>query len=406
MSQIKTNRALTFIFITVLLDIIGLGIIIPVLPTLISELINGSVSEAARYGGWLMFSYAIMQFLFAPILGGLSDKYGRRPVLLISLFGFGLDYILMALSPTIFWLFIGRLISGITGASMTTASAYIADVSTPEKRSQNFGLIGAAFGLGFFIGPVIGGLLGQYGSRIPFFAAAVLVLLNWLYGYFVLPESLSLERRRPFDWKRANPAGSLLRLRNYPVISGLIGAMVLLYLAGFATQSTWSYYTLEKFQWSEAQVGFSLGVVGLLVAIVQGGLIRVVVPRVGQKKAVFMGLILYAFGFFLFAFAPSGWLMLVFIIPFALGGLAGPTIQGIMSSQVPADEQGELQGGLTSLTSLTTIVGPVLMTSLFYWFTNHGAPIYFPGAPFLLASVLTLVCLALAMRTFKSNNIM
>jgi len=405
-AKTKTNRALTFIFITILLDIIGLGIIIPVLPTLISELINGTVSEAARYGGWLMFSYAIMQFLFAPILGGLSDKYGRRPVLLISLFGFGIDYILMALSPTIFWLFFGRIVSGITGASITTASAYIADVSTPEKRSQNFGLIGAAFGLGFIIGPVIGGLLGQYGSRVPFFAAAGLVLVNWLYGYFVLPESLGEENRRPFNWKRANPAGSLLRLRNYPVVSGLIGAMVLLYLAGFATQSTWSYYTLEKFQWNEAQVGFSLGVVGLMVAIVQGGLIRVVVPRLGQKKAVFIGLSLYALGFFLFAFAPSGLLMLFFIIPFALGGLAGPTIQGIISSQVPAQEQGELQGGLTSLTSLTTIVGPVLMTSLFYWFTNDDAPFYFPGAPFLLAGILTLCCLGLAMRTFKINKIM
>ncbi len=405
MSQKKTNRALTFIFITMLLDIIGLGIIVPVLPTLISELINGSVSEAARYGGWLMFSYAIMQFLFAPILGGLSDKFGRRPVLLISLFGYGVDYILMALSPTIFWLFIGRIISGITGASVTTASAYIADVSTPEKRSQNFGLIGAAFGLGFIIGPVIGGLLGQYGSRVPFFAASGLVLVNWLYGYFVLPESLSLENRRPFNWKRANPASSLVRLRNYPVVSGLIGVMVLLYLAGYATQSTWSYYTLEKFNWNEAQIGFSLGVVGLMVALVQGGLIRVVVPRLGQKKAVFIGLSLYAFGFFLFAFAPSGLFMLLFIIPSALGGLAGPTIQGIISSQVPAQEQGELQGGLTSLTSLTTIVGPVLMTSLFYWFTNDGAPIYFPGAPFLLAGILTVVCLGLAKRTFKINKI-
>lgn len=405
MSQKSTNRALTFIFLTILLDVIGLGIIVPVLPTLISELIDGSVSEAARYGGWLMFSYAIMQFLFAPILGGLSDQYGRRPVLLISLFGFGVDYILMALSPTIFWLFIGRALSGITGASGTTASAYIADVSTPEKRSQNFGLIGAAFGLGFIIGPVIGGILGQYGSRVPFFAAAGLVLVNWLYGYLVLPESLSKENRRSFDWKRANPMGSLLRLRQYPVISGLVGAMVLLYLAGFSTQSTWTYYTIEKFEWNEAQVGFSLGVVGLMVAIVQGGLIRVVVPRLGQKKSVFVGLTLYAIGFILFAFAPSGWLMLLFIIPSALGGLAGPTIQGIMSNQVPAQEQGELQGGLTSIISLTTIIGPVLMTSLFYWFTNHGAPIYFPGAPFLAAFIFTLCCLLLVMRTFRSNNI-
>jgi DHA1 family tetracycline resistance protein-like MFS transporter len=402
----QTNKALSFIFITVLLDVIGLGIIIPVLPTLISDLINGTISQAARYGGWLMFSYAIMQFIFAPIMGALSDKYGRRPVLLIALFGHGIDYILMALSPTILWLFIGRTISGITGASFTTASAYIADVSSPEKRAQNFGLIGAAFGLGFIIGPVIGGLLGQYGARVPFYAAAGLVLLNWLYGYFILPESLPEENRRPFDWIRANPVGALIQLRKYPVIAGLIGAMILLYLAGFSTQSTWSYYTMEKFSWNEAQVGFSLGVVGLLIAIVQGGLIRIIVPKLGQKRAVYAGLVLYALGFILFAFAPTGFLMLVFIIPSALGGLAGPTIQGIMSGQVPAQEQGELQGGLTSMISVTTIVGPVMMTSLFYYFTNHGAPIYFPGAPFLTAFVLTLICLMLVVRTFKINKIL
>ncbi|MCB0670217.1 MAG: TCR/Tet family MFS transporter, partial [Saprospiraceae bacterium] len=365
----KEGRALTFIFITILLDVIGLGIIVPVLPTLISELIQGTISEAARYGGWLMFSYAIMQFIFAPILGGLSDKFGRRPVLLISLFGYGIDYILMALSPTILWLFFGRAISGLTGASFTTASAYIADVSSPEKRAQNFGLIGAGFGLGFIIGPVIGGILGQYGPRIPFFAAAGLVLINWLYGYFVLPESLPPENRRPFEWKRANPVSSLVRLVKYPVISGLVGATFLLHLAGFSTQSTWSYYTMEKFSWNEAQVGFSLGVVGLMIAIVQGGLIRVVVPKVGQKRAVFIGLSLYAISFILFAFAPSGYLMLLFIVPSALGGLAGPTIQGIMAGQVPPREQGELQGGLTSMVSVTTIIGPVMMTSLFYYFT-------------------------------------
>jgi len=401
----KESRALTFIFITILLDVIGLGIIIPVLPTLISHLIDGTISEAARYGGWLMFSYAIMQFVFAPILGGLSDKFGRRPVLLISLFGYGVDYILMAMSPTIVWLFFGRMISGITGASFTTASAYIADVSSPEKRAQNFGLIGAAFGLGFIVGPVIGGLLGQYGPRIPFYAAAGLVLVNWLYGYFVLPESLPKENRRSFEWKRANPINSLLRLGKYAVISGLVGATLCLHLAGFAMQSTWSYYTMEKFNWNEAQVGFSLGVVGLMIAIVQGGLIRVVVPKLGQKRAVFWGLTLYSLAFFLFAIAPSGYLMLVFIIPSALGGLAGPTIQGIMAGQVPAQEQGELQGGLTSLVSVTTIFGPVMMTSLFYYFTNAGAPFYFPGAPFIAGCILVIGALALVLRTFRVNQI-
>ena len=405
MSQVKTSRALTFIFITVLIDVIGLGIIVPVLPTLISELINGSISQAAAYGGWLMFSYAVMQFIFAPILGGLSDRYGRRPILLFSLLGLGIDYIFMAVAPTILWLFVGRLISGIAGASFTTASAYIADVSPPEKRAQNFGLIGAAFGIGFIIGPVIGGLLGQYGARIPFYAAAALALLNWLYGFFILPESLSPEKRRTFDFKRANPIGSLIQLRRYPVIAGMVIALILLYMAGYAMQSTWSYYTMEKFTWDEAQVGFSLGVVGLCIAIVQGGLIRVVVPKIGQKNAVYIGLGLYALAFILFAFAPSGFWMLVFIIPSALGGLAGPTMQGIMSSQVPDQEQGELQGGLTSLVSVTTIFGPVFMTSLFYYFTNDNAPIYFPGAPFFAGAVFTILCVLLVARTFRRQSI-
>ncbi len=405
MEKKSNSRSLTFIFITVLIDVIGLGIIVPVLPTLISELIDGNLSQAAAYGGWLMFSYAIMQFIFSPILGGLSDRFGRRPILLFSLFGLGVDYIFMAMAPTITWLFVGRIISGIAGASFTTASAYIADVSTPEKRAQNFGLIGAAFGLGFIIGPVIGGLLGQYGSRIPFYAAAGLSLLNWLYGFFILPESLAIEKRRSFDIKRANPVGSLFQLGKYPVIAGLIGALILLYFAGYAMQSTWSYYTMEKFAWDEAQVGFSLGVVGLFVALVQGGLIRVAVPKLGQKNAVYLGLSLYAIAFVLFAFAPTGFWMLVFIIPSALGGLAGPTMQGIMSSQVPDQEQGELQGGLTSLVSVTTIFGPVLMTSLFYYFTNASAPIYFPGAPFFAGAVFTTVCLLLVIRTFRSSGI-
>lgn len=278
-------------------------------------------------------------------------------------------------------------------------------MSSPEKRAQNFGLIGAGFGLGFIIGPVIGGILGQYGPRIPFFAAAGLVLINWLYGYFVLPESLPKENRRPFEWKRANPVNSLVRLVKYPIISGLVGATFMLHLAGFATQSTWSYYTMEKFSWNEAQVGFSLGVVGLMIAIVQGGLIRVVVPKIGQRRAVFLGLTLYAIAFILFAFAPTGYWMLIFIVPSALGGLAGPTIQGIMAGQVPAREQGELQGGLTSMVSVTTIIGPVMMTSLFYYFTNHGAPLYFPGAPFIAACLLVLIALILVLRTFRINSI-
>ncbi len=400
----KPKAALGFIFITLLIDVTGFGIIIPVLPKLISELIHGTLSDASRYGGWLMFAYAITQFLFSPVLGGLSDRFGRRPILLLSLFGFGLDYLLLAFAPNITWLFIGRLVAGVMGASFTTATAYIADISTPEKRAQNFGMIGVAFGLGFIIGPLVGGLLGQFGSRVPFLAAAGLTLLNWLYGFLVLPESLAPENRRAFNWKRANPAGSLLQLKKYPVIMGLVGALLFIYIAGYATQSTWTYFTMERFHWNEAWVGYSLAFVGLMVAVVQGGLIGLVVPRLGPERSVYLGLLLYSVGFVLFAFATQGWMMFAFIIPYSLGGIAGPSLQGIISGQVPANEQGELQGALTSLVSLTSIIGPPLMTNLFAFFTGKAAPLYFPGAPFLLGAILTLISVLLAKRSLGRSR--
>jgi DHA1 family tetracycline resistance protein-like MFS transporter len=297
------KAALGFIFVTVLIDVIGFGIIIPVIPKLIMNMVHGTMSEAARYGGWLIFAYAVMQFIFSPVLGNLSDRYGRRPILLFSLFGFGVDYIFVAFAPTIGWLFLGRIIAGITGASFSTAGAYIADISTPDKRAQNYGILGAAFGLGFIIGPAMGGLLAHFGLRAPFIAAAVLTLINWLYGYFILPESLSPELRRKFEWKRANPLGSLLQLRKYPAVAGLILSFMLLYLAAHAVQSTWAYYGFEKFKWSESMVGFSLAVVGLMVAFVQGVLIRKVIPAIGQEKSVYIGLLFYCVGMILFAFA-------------------------------------------------------------------------------------------------------
>lgn len=397
------SAAVGFIFITLLIDVTGLGIIIPVFPTLITELIDGNLSEASEWGGWLTFAYAIMQFIFAPILGNLSDRYGRRPVLLFSLLGFGLDYIFLAFAPTIWWLFLGRIIAGITGASFTTAAAYIADISPPEKRAQNFGLIGVAFGLGFIIGPVIGGVLGQFGPRVPFIAAAVLSLLNALYGYFVLPESLSKANRRKFEWKRANPVGSLLHLKKYPAIGGLIISLILIYIAAHAVQTTWSFYNMEKFKWNAAWVGYSLGFVGLMIAIVQGGLIRLVIPRLGQQRSVYAGLLLYTLGLVLFAFATSGWMMFLFIIPYCMGGIAGPALQGIISGYVPQNEQGELQGALTSLMSVTTIIGPLLMTYLFAYFTSVKAPVLFPGAPFLMGALLMLVSTGLAMRSMKKH---
>ena len=386
----KRTAAIGFIFITLLIDVIGFGIIIPVMPKLLETMIHGGLSEASKIGGWLLFAYAFMQFLCAPVIGNLSDKYGRRPVLLFSLFGFGIDYLFLAFAPTIAWLFVGRIIAGITGASFTTASAYIADISTAETRAKNFGMIGAAFGLGFIIGPVLGGLLGSIGPRVPFYAAAILTLLNWLYGYFVLPESLKKENRREFDWKRANPVGSLLHLKKYPALGGLIISIILIYIAAHAVQSNWSFYTMYKFSWNEKMVGYSLALVGILVAAVQAGLIRVIGPRLGNERSVYIGLALYALGMFLFGFASQTWMMFVFLIPYCLGGIAGPALQAIITGHVPPNEQGELQGALTSLMSATAIIGPPIMTNLFSYFTGKSAPVHFPGAPFLLGSLLML----------------
>ena len=395
----KKTAAVGFIFITLLIDVIGFGIIIPVMPRLISELKQVGISEASQYGSWLMFSYAFVQFLFAPFMGSLSDKYGRRPVLLFSLFGFGIDYIFMALAPSYGWLFAGRIIAGFTGASITTGFAYIADISTPENRAKNFGMVGAAFGLGFIIGPVMGGLLGHFGSRLPFYAAAVLSLLNWLYGYFVLPESLSKENRREFDWKRANPLSSLLRLKKFPALSGLVLSMVLVYLASHAVQSNWSYFTMYRFKWDEKMVGISLGVVGILVALVQGVLTRFVNPMIGNEKSIYTGLLLYTIGMFLFGVANQGWMMFVFLIPYCFGGIAQPALQAVMAGQVPANEQGELQGSLASLQSASAIVGPLLMNNLFFYFSHSNAPVYLPGAPFLAGGILLLAAFIIAFRS-------
>lgn len=391
------KAAIGFIFITLLIDVIGFGIIIPVMPKLIEELLgNNSVSLASQYGGWLTFAYAIMQFLFAPVLGNLSDQYGRRPVLLFSVFGFGIDYLFLCFAPSIGWLFVGRCISGITGASFTTAAAYIADISTPENRAQNFGMIGAAFGLGFVIGPMLGGLLGELGPRIPFFVAAGLALTNWIYGYFILPESLDKSHRRPFELKRANPLGSLLQLKKYPAVSGLVVSLVMIYLASHAVQSNWSFFNIEKFKWSPKMIGISLALVGLLVGGVQGGLVRVVNPKIGNEKSVYVGLALYTLGLLLFAFAWESWMMFVFVIPYCLGGIAGPALQSIISGNVPPNEQGELQGALTSLMSATSIIGPLMMTNIFAYFTSAHAPIYFPGVSFLLGAIFMLLSLVWA----------
>ena len=390
------KAAVGFIFITLLIDVMGWGLIIPVMPELISQLKHISINEASPYGALLLSVYAFTQFIFAPIIGNLSDKYGRRPVLLASLLGFGIDYLFLALAPTYGWLFVGRVIAGITGASFTTASAYIADVSTPETRAKNFGMIGAAFGLGFVIGPALGGLLAGLGVRAPFYAAAILCLLNCLYGYFVLPESLSKENRRDFHWKRANPLGSLRLLKRNPAIGGLAFSFFLIYLASQAVQGNWNFFTIYRFNWSEKMVGISLAVVGLLVGVVQGGLIRFINPKLGNEKSIYVGLLLYTLGLVLFAFATEGWMMFAFLVPYCLGGIAGPALQSLLAGHVPQNEQGELQGALTSLMSITTIIGPLIMNNLFKYFTTDNAPFHFPGVSFLLGAIFMLLSVVIA----------
>jgi len=396
--------ALKFIFVTLLIDVMGWGLIIPVMPKLLSELKHIPANVASSYGAWLLFAYAFTQFLCAPIIGNLSDKYGRRPVLLCSLAGFGIDYLFLALAPTYGLLFIGRIIAGITGASFTTASAYIADISTTETRAKNFGMIGAAFGLGFILGPALGGLLASLGVRAPFFAAAILCALNFLYGYFVLPESLSLENRRAFHWKRANPFGSLQFLKKYPVVGRLAIAFFLIYMAAQSVQGNWNFFTKHLFHWSEGMIGLSLAIVGLLVGAVQAGLTRVVNPRLGNEKSIYLGLCLYTVGLVLFAFATKSWMMFAFLVPYCLGGVAGPSLQAVLAQHVPPNEQGELQGALTSLMSLTTILGPLIMNNLFKYFTTRSAPFVFPGISFLLGAVFMLLSIFIAWNVLSRES--
>lgn len=397
------QAALGFIFVTVLVDTIGFGIIMPVLPPLIEKLIHRDISRAAWYGGLLVGAYAVMQFIFAPVLGNLSDRFGRRPVLLISLFGFGVDYLFLSIAPSIGWLFVGRTVAGITGASFTTAFAYIADISGPEKRAQNFGMVGVAFGLGFIIGPAMGGAFSHFGIRAPFVASGILTLLNWLYGYFILPESLAPENRRKFEWKRANPVGSLMHLRKYPALSGLIISLVFLYIGAHAVQTTWAYYNIAKFKWNEAWVGYSLAFVGVMIALVQGLLIRSIIPKLGHEKSVYTGLLFYSVGMMLFGMATAGWMMFAITVVYCLGGIAGPALQGVIANHVPRNEQGELQGALTSLMSLTSIFGPLIMTSLFSYFTSPKAPVQLPGAPFYLAALLFFISTFIAYQTLHKE---
>jgi len=401
--KINTTKALIFIFITIFIDVLGLGIIIPVLPKLLESLGHVDISTASEYNGWLTFTYAFMQFLFSPVVGNLSDRFGRRPVLLTSLIGFGIDYSFMAFAPSIAWLFVGRFIAGLTGASTSTATAYIADISTGDKRSSNFGLVGAASGLGLIVGIAAGAFLGAIDLKFPFMAAAALAFLNAIYGYFVLPESLDKSHRRRFDWQHANPLSILKILKKYSAFAALLSAFTLVYIAQKAVEYILSFYVYEKFDWTMRSFGWLGLTIGLLLAGIQGGLIRYLIPKFGVKKNIIGGLLFYALGLFLMAFAASGWQVYVFMIPYCLGGISGPALQGFITARVSSTQQGELQGVLASLSSFSIIIGPLFLSYIFRYFTIKSSASYFPGAPYIIAGLLMLVSVLLVIRSFKKD---
>jgi DHA1 family tetracycline resistance protein-like MFS transporter len=397
----RPQPAVIFIFITLFLDIFGIGLVVPVLPGLVEELQGGSVEAASHAVGWLGALYALMQFIFSPILGSLSDRFGRRPVILVSLLGAALDYLLLAWAPSMVWLFVGRIISGITAANFSAASAYIADVTSPEKRAAGFGMIGAAFGLGFIAGPAVGGLLGEFGLRLPFLVAAGVTALNWIYGVFVLPESLTPENRRAFDWLSVNPFKSLVALARWPVVSGLAGAQFLMNLSHNIYPSLWVLYTGFRYGWSTRTVGLSLCVVGLTSAIVQGALAGNIIRRMGERRAVLFGLGLMSVAMVCYGLATEGWMIFVTIILGSIGGVAGPAEQSLISQAVPADEQGAVQGALNSLASVAGVIGPLVWTWIFAASLGTNGTLNFPGLAFIIAGVLTLIALAVAVRVLN-----
>lgn len=401
-SKPKRQAALVFILITLFIDILGIGIIIPVLPELVKQFVGGDTALAGRYVGVISASYALMQFFFAPLLGAMSDRFGRRPILLVSLFGLGIDYLIQGTAPTIGWLFAGRVLAGLLGANFATANAYIADVSTDENRARNFGMIGMMFGLGFIFGPALGGLLGGIHLRLPFFAAAGLALVNWLYGYFVLPESLKPEHRSDFSWKKANPWGSVKILKSYPVIAGMAIAFLCVALAQRGLENVWVLYTGYRYGWDELTNGLTLALVGVMTALVQGILVRPAIARFGERKAIVIGMSIGVTAYIGYGLASEGWMIPVIIIVGSLGGIAGPAIQSMIAGAAGPSDQGKVQGALTSMMSLAAIFSPLIFTAgLFSYFTSDRAIFELPGAPFLLGSVLYALSLTLLVRLFR-----
>ncbi|WP_422040237.1 TCR/Tet family MFS transporter [Roseibium sp.] len=399
------NRgALGFILVTLIINSMGIGLMMPVMPSLLTELTQLPVSEAARWGGALSVIYALMQFVFGPTLGNLSDRFGRRPVLLVSMFTMAVDYLVMALSWNLLVLFIGRTISGVAGATFSAASAYIADVSSKKDRAKNFGLVGAGFGVGFVLGPMIGGFLGEYGPRAPFFAAAALSFVNFLFGYFILPETLKQENRRPFDWKRANPLGALKQIAKFPAVRTLLLALFLFDIGHYVYPAIWSFFTQERFAWTPADIGLSLALVGVGFAIAQGYLIRVIEPKFGAGRTLFIGLSANLVAMTGLAFAESGWMAYAMIVFASLGALATPAFTGLMSNRIPDNAQGELQGLISAVAGLSMVISPFVMTQTFAYFSAPGAPFYFPGAPFALAWLLILAAMLIALPFLKLGN--
>lgn len=404
MHAFRGRRAgIAFILITLFLDVLGIGIVIPVLPGLVDAFVEGGPGAAAPVYAALVAVYAFMQFLFAPAVGALSDRFGRRPVILAALFAFGLNYLVLAFAPSLAWLFVGRALAGLTGATLTAGNAYIADVSTEADRARNFGLVGVAFGLGFVLGPALGGVLGDVGLRVPFLASAGVVLVNVLYGLAVLPESLPPERRRAFSWRRANPLGGLLGLRAYPLVAGLVVAFLFFSLAQRGLESVFVLYTDYRFAWGPRENGLALALVGVMAALVQGGLVRPVVARFGERRTVVGGLAVSAVGFAGYGLAASGPTLLAVLVVASLGAIAGPALQSLVAGSVPDAEQGGVQGSIASLVSLASVVAPLLSGALLAAFTGPGAAAEVPGMPFFAGAVLLAAALALAVRTLRRH---